>query len=207
MPRKQIYTLEAAMDLLVHSEGRNSPKSGEPGHTIAMHVGGDESKSAGRLKASVISSESAPIIINPATGAIATKQDHVQIYQAAGLHPSKTQSGKAYDAAFTAPKDAAGAFLDINQAASILQYVLNSADGQTALGKLDGTSLREFFSMSVTGWTNGNADCRKMWCAYKGAGGDDMSDVTHVADFTSVTIGIDKFNPDGIHLQTLYPVR
>lgn len=138
---------------------------------------------------------------------MATKQEHVQIYQGAGLHPSKTQSGKAYDASFTAPKDAAGAFLDIQQAAAILQDVLNSADGQTALGKLDGTSPREFASVSVTGWTNGKVDCRKMWCAYNGAGGADMSDLTHLEDFTSVTIGIDKINAGGIHLQTLYPVR
>lgn len=52
MPRKQTYTLEAAMALLVESEGRNSPKSGEPGHTLLQHVGGDDAKSGGRLKAS-----------------------------------------------------------------------------------------------------------------------------------------------------------
>lgn len=45
MPRKQTYTLEAAMALLVESEGRNSPKSGEPGHTLLQHVGGDDAKS------------------------------------------------------------------------------------------------------------------------------------------------------------------
>jgi hypothetical protein len=207
MPRKQNYTLDAAMAVLVQSEGRPSPKSNEPGHTLALHVGGDDTKSGGRLKASAQSSASAPIILNPATNTIATKEEHVEIYQQAGLYPSKNQSRKAYDAAFTAPKDAAGAFLDINQAASILQYALNSADGQNALGKLDGTSLREFFSVSVTGWTNGKADCRKMYCAYNGAGGDDKSDLTHIADFMSVTVGIDKINAGGIHLQTLYPVR
>src|SRR3954469_5325338 len=125
MPRKQNYTVQAAMALLIQSEGRNSPKSGEPGHTLAQHVGGDDAKSGGRLKASVESSAATPIIINPTTGAIATKKEHIEIYAEAGLFPSKKQAGKEYDEAFTAPKDAAGAFFDLQQAASVLQYALN----------------------------------------------------------------------------------
>lgn len=207
MARKKIYALQDATDLIYNSEGRPSPKSGEPAHTLAQHVGGDDSKSGGRLKTAVQSSGAAPIIINPATGAMATKAQTVGIYTSAGLSPSKTQAGKAYDAAVTPGKDAAGAFLDIQQAASVLQYALNSPEGQAALGKLDGGSGREFFTVSVLDWSMPRNDCWKMWCAYMGAGGDDMSDMTHLEDFKVVTVGIDKLDPDLVHLQTFYPKR
>jgi hypothetical protein len=195
------------MDLIIQSEGRASPKSGEPGHTLAQHVGGDDSKSGGRLMASVQSSASTPIIMNPATGAVAERKEMLEIYVSAGNFPSKTKAGKAYDDAFTAGKQAAGAFLDIQQAHSVLQYAMNSTEGQTALGNLDGGSAREFFTVSVLDWSMARQDCWKMWCAYVGAGGNDKSDLTHLEDFKKVTVGIDKLGGDEVHLQTFYPVR
>jgi hypothetical protein len=161
----------------------------------------------GRLKGSVNSSASAPIILDP-SGAIATKKDTLDIYVSAGLHPSKKKAGAAYDEAFTAGKATAGAFLDQQQAARCLQFALNSTVGQAALAKLDGGSAREFFSVSVLGLViAGRTEARRMYHATLGAGGADLSDMTHLTDFTSVTVGLDRMTPDGVHLQTMYPVK
>ena len=205
MARKKTYTLQDCVDLLNTSEGRASPKSGEPGHTIHQHVGGREEQVGGRLMPKLTSSASAPIIIDP-SGQVASKKDHVDIYVSAGLAASKTKGGAAFDTMFEPGKKAAGTFLDLQQAYSVLLYALNSTDGQAALGKLDGGSAREFFSTSVAGWSMARSDSHKMYTASLGAGGSDMSDMTHLADFSSVTVGIDRMAiSDGVHLQTLYP--
>ena len=204
MARKKKYSLQDSVDLLTISEGRNSPKSGEPGHTNLQHVGGREEQVGGRLLPKISNMTNAPIILNPATGQVASKKEHVERYLSSGKFPSKNQSNRAFDAMYEGGKETAGTFMDLQQAYSVLQYALNSDEGQAALGKLDGGSTREFFSVSVLDWSMNRTDCWKMYTASLNGGG--MSDMTHLEDFKSVTVGIDRMAiQDGVHLQTLYP--
>jgi len=167
-----------------------------------MHVGFDEAKVGGRLWHQGTGTADAPIIMGE-TGGIVDRDTHLEVYQASGLAPSKNQAKKKFDAMWTMAKSNAGVFMDLQQAAKALRDALNSSAGQAALGALDGGSKREFFTAAVTGM---GAEARKMYTAHMDALAD-KSDLTHVATFTEVTVGIDAMNMGGVHLQTLYPVE
>lgn len=205
MARKKTYTFDEAFKLMADSEGRNSPTTGAPGHTMEQHIGGSSAQTSGRLMNTVSSSASAPIIMMP-SGVIADKATHIDVYKSTGM--SGGQAKKAFAGMFQEGKKAAGAFLDQQQAAHALLFALNSTAGQNALGALDGSKDREFFTVIVTGLTiSGRIDARKMYCASRGTGGTDTSDIPHLEEFTQVTVGLDKMSGDGVHLQTLYPMK
>jgi len=204
MARLKTYTFDEAFALMIDSEGRNSPVTGAAGHAMAQHVGGTSAQTSGRLMNSVTSSANAPIIMMP-SGVIADKATTIDVYKSTGM--SGTQAKKAFASMFHEGKANAGAFLDQQQAAHALKFALNSTAGQNALAALDGPENRQFFVVSMTGLTiAGRIDARKMYCASRGGGGADTSDIPHLEEFTQVTVGLDKMSPDGVHLQTFYPM-
>ena len=202
MARKKIYTEDETMALLIKREGRPSLKTNEKGHTITLHIGGGDSSTSARLLAEYKGSATTPIIMNPTTGKIASKADTVNIYVSAGKYIRKTKGKAAYAKEFKDGIGAAGAFLDISQANSTLRFALNGAVGQTALDELDDGSLRKVFEVTLD-------SSQKMWCAFLGAGGADVSDLTHLDDFTKVTVIMDSIGDPvpGVHVQTFYPVK
>lgn len=204
MARRKIYTLEAANALIINSEGRNSPKSNQPGHSKLEHIGGTEAQAGGRLKQSLNSSSTTPIIINPATNAMADKADIMQRWISAGLQPNNKTAKQAYQNALPPPKKTAGAFLDETQASQILTYALNTAAGQQALGKLDAGSSRELFEVQVVAVSS--IPALKMYTASIGTGGADMSDVSHIGNFSKVMVILDNPGANDVHLQTIYPI-
>jgi hypothetical protein len=226
MSRRRTYCYRDAYRLLRESEGRQSPKSGEPGHTIELHVGGREAQVGGRLRLQLAGKTiyamddqgriaekiyrpgtlAAPILIGPG-GVVASRGDSIEMYVEAGRYPSKNQARQAYDRVFTAPRSAAGAFLDQQQTARALQFALNTLEGQDALSALDSGSPRECFAVAIAGWTiAGRADARKMYFAATSSGPGDDSDLTHLRDFSRVFVGIDALSTDAVHLQTFYPI-
>lgn len=207
MPRRRIYSEAETLALMIASEGRNSPTSGQPGHTMQQHVGGSSAQTSSRLMASVSSSPGAPIIMGP-TGAMADKATTLAVYKSVTPGLSTNQAKQAYDSMFEAGKKNAGAFLDQQQAARALAYALNHADGQAALGRIDAGAQREFFPVAMGVWTiAGRVDARKMYCASLSTALAPTSDIPHLEDFASVMVGLDKLDPDSLHLQTFYPMK
>lgn len=206
MPRRKMYSEAEAYALMQASENHNSPTSGQPGHTMKQHVGGTSAQTSNRLMASVSSVPGAPLIMGP-TGAMLDKASTLAVYKAKTPGLSTAAAKKAYDSMFEPGKKNVGAFLDQQQAARALAFALNHADGQTALGKIDAGSKREFFVVAMGAWTiAGRPDARKMYCASLSTAQDPTSDIPHMADFASVTVGLDALAPDSLHLQTFYPM-
>jgi hypothetical protein len=203
MPVTRKYTLADVNEILTQSEGRNSPTSGEPGHTLHLHVGASGLQISDRLMGSVKSDATHPIIMGPG-GAIAPEATHRDIWKS--LNPGLNTKGakSAYDQNLDNSKSNSGAFIDRQQAIAVGRFMLNSAEGQTKLGELDGGANRASMKMTLSMLEMSWKDAWKMYFASgDGAGGD----ITHLETFTQAFLLIDKLNANTIHIQTLYPIK
>jgi hypothetical protein len=80
-------------------------------------------------------------------------------------------------------------------------FLLNSDEGQAQLANLDGGADRVKVSKSLDNLEFVRENAFKMNFASKD------SDITHLEDFSKAIMIIDKLPMDGIHVQTLYPVK
>ncbi|MDA1076387.1 MAG: sigma factor-like helix-turn-helix DNA-binding protein [Proteobacteria bacterium] len=86
MPRARQYTKDDVNRILMHSEGRASPVSGESGHALGKHVEVSGYQISDRLVGSFGgNSLDFPIIVEP-TGAVATEADHRAIWKEKHIH-------------------------------------------------------------------------------------------------------------------------
>jgi hypothetical protein len=203
MPRAKRYTKDEVIAILEQSEGRLSPVGHQAGHTMAQHVLIADHHLTDRLIATLgTSSPNRPIIVTPG-GTVADKLTHRTIWKE--LDPTLTTAvaNKSYSDLYEDCVGKAGAFRDIQQAGIIGRYVLNSTTGQTELAKLDaapaGTQLRVKIVVSMNLLENTQGDWL-MRFAEKG------NDLPHLKVFTQAWMFVDKLEPEGIHIQTFFPV-
>ncbi len=203
MSRAKKYTKDEVIAILEQSEGRLSPVSHQPGHTLAQHVLIADHHLTDRLVAKLgISSPNRPIIVTP-SGTVADKATHREIWKEINPGLNSATANKDFETMYQDCVGKAGAFRDLQQAGIIGRYVLNSSTGQTELAKLDaaasGTYLRVkiVVSMHLLESVEGNW---KMRFAEKG------NDLPHLKEFNEAWMFVDKLEPEGIHIQTFFPV-
>ena len=93
MARKKQYSRQEVSDILQQSEGRKSPVSGEPGHTLKYHVGADGLQISDRLMNTLQTDDSHPLIMTP-DGKIAPESVHRDVWKSRnpGMSTKKSKS-------------------------------------------------------------------------------------------------------------------
>jgi hypothetical protein len=201
MARAKRYTKDEVVAILVQSEGRLSPVSNQPGHAMSMHVLIADHHLTDRLIATLgDNSPSRPICVDP-SGKIVGKAQHVEIWKEINPGLSTKTAKKDYDELFLGDSvGKAGAFMDLQQAGLLGKHALNSLVGQAELAKLDaGTKKRVDFEYSVSNLHNVQGEWRMRYA-------EKTNDLPHMRVFTKVWMLVDKLEPDGIHIQTFFPV-
>ncbi|MEM1434707.1 MAG: hypothetical protein AAGG11_11670 [Pseudomonadota bacterium] len=210
MARTRQYTRDEVLQLLIDSEQRNSPVSGQPGHGLSKHVEVSGYQISDRLVGTFGGdAASFPIIVGPG-GAVASAADHRTIWKEAHAHDGKPQlstkaAKRAQKERFGSPVSRSGAFMDRQYAVVVARFMLNSTEGQAQLLALDNGEARVPLEMSLNRLDMIDVDAWKMYYADKSdtqAG----SDITHIETFSRAFMLIDALPGNGIHLQTFYPI-
>lgn len=194
------YSKDAVNQLLVASEGRASPVSGETGHGLGKHVGVKGYQISDRLTGNLKSDATHPIIMDP-TGKMRPESEHRDIWKS--LNPGMNTKGSksAFRENVENWVSRSGAFMDRPQAINVGKYMLNSTDGQSKLAELDGGEDRVAISMSLNGLDMMGIDAWKMYYA------DHDNDITHLEDFSKAFMLVDKLPTGTIHIQTFFPIK
>jgi len=198
MPRAKHYTQADVIDILEKSEGRLSPVSHEPGHTLALHV--NIAYLSDRLCPYIqdrLQPANRPIIMHE-KGGIATKQEHIEIWREHDPALSKTQAKKAYAQIFTEFKEEASAFLDLQYTGIVGAELLNSTVGQAELGKLDSGLEQRVGIRTGCGMYKKRYDSGTIFA--------DSWNPKDLLDFSEAFMLIDVLPGNQIHIQTLYPL-
>lgn len=201
MARAKRYTKDDVIAILLQSEGRPSPVTTQAGHTLERHVTiGDQQLTDRLIPTLGASSPNRPILVDPG-GKVVSKALHVEIWKETNLGLSSNQAKKDYADLFEGDAvGKAGAFTDLQQASVLGKFALNAMEGQTELSKLDnGTADRVTITYPVTNLHNIEGEWRMRY-VHKG------NDIPAMVPFTKVFLLVDKLNPDGIHIQTFFPV-
>ncbi|MBY0396421.1 MAG: hypothetical protein K2X91_08125, partial [Thermoleophilia bacterium] len=142
-----------------------------------------------------------PILVGP-DGKVVDKAAHREIWKETNVGLNSKQANADFDAMFVGDSvGRAGAFLDLQQAGILGKFALNSAAGRAELAKLDaGTDARVTISYDLLNLTNVDGEW-KMRYAEKGG-----NDVASIQSFSKVFMLVDRLDPDGIHIQTFFPV-
>jgi hypothetical protein len=201
MPRAKKYTKDDVIAILQQSEGRLSPVSYQPGHTLARHVLIGDLQLSDRLRATLGQTTPArPILVDP-SGQVVNKALHREIWKERNPGLNSKTANADYDRIFvgdSVPK--AGAFTDLQQAGVLGRFALNSRDGQSKLAELDtGPSNRVEIEYSVINLHNLEGEWRMRYVE-KG------NDIPSMRVFTTVFMIVDRLDPDMIHIQTFFPV-
>jgi len=201
MARAKKYTKDEVIAILVQSEGRLSPVSNQPGHTLAMHVLIADHHLTDRLIPVLgQSSTSRPIIVDP-SGVIVGKAQHREIWKEINPGLNSATANADYDRIFVGDSvGKAGAFTDLQQAGLLGKFALNSPVGQAELAKLDGAENRVMIKYSVVNLHNVQGEWRMRYA-------EKTNDLPHMRVFTQVWMLVDKLAPDGVHIQTMFPVQ
>ncbi|ATG92155.1 MULTISPECIES: hypothetical protein [Methylomonas] len=200
MARARKYSKQEVHAILTTREGLLSPVSNEPSHILSLHVGVSGLQISDRLMGTLKSDSTHPIIMGP-TGSIRPESEHREIWKALNPGMNTQQAKNAFGSFIDNSKDNSGSFLDVQQAVVVGWFLLNSDEGQVELAKLDGASNRVKISKSLDRLEFVRENAFKMNFASKD------SDITHLEDFSQAVMIVDKLPMDGIHVQTLYPVR
>jgi hypothetical protein len=201
MPRAKKYTKDEVIALLQQSEGRLSPVTHQGGHTLEKHVLiGDQQLTDRLIPTLGPANSNRPILVDP-SGNVVSKALHVEIWKETHVGLSTKQAKKDYEALFEGDAVAkAGAFADLQQAGVLGKFALNSTVGQAELAKLDdGTNDRITIDYSVDMLHNVEGEWRMRFVC-KG------NDIPAMVPFTKVFMLVDKLDPEGIHIQTFFPV-
>jgi hypothetical protein len=201
MPHAHNYSQQEFLNLLLASEGRNSPVSGEPGHCRSLHIGQDGMQISDRLQGKLSSDATHPIIMGPG-GSVVPENQSREIWR--GLNPgTKTADLKnAYSSFIDNAKSNSGAFLDLQQALVLGRYTLNCATGQGELAKLDLAAVPTRVRIQID--LNGIMSAEGAW---KMNFATTANDITHVCDFNHVFMLLDRIDGANMHLQTFYPIK
>ena len=199
MPLAHAYSKQDFSDLLLASEGRNSPVSGEPGHCMSLHIGQSGLQISDRLVNKLSSDANHPIIMGPA-GSVVPENQSRDIWRTLNPGSNTAQLKGAHSNLIDNAKSNSGSFLDLQQALMVGRYVLNCALGQTELAKLDAATTR----VSIRTNLNAFMSAEGTWKMYFASTDED---VTHVADFNQVFMLVDKIDAGTLHLQTFYPIK
>src|SRR5262249_52681876 len=139
------------------------------------------------------------ILVDP-SGVIVGKAQHVAIWKEISPGLSTATAKADYDQLFVGDSvNKAGAFTDLQQAGLLGKHALNSPVGQAELAKLDGTEKRVMIKYSVVNLHNVQGEWRMRYA-------EKTNDLPHMRVFTQVWMLVDKLAPDGIHIQTFFPV-
>jgi hypothetical protein len=201
MPRVKKYTKDGVIAILEQSEGRLSPVSHQPGHTLARHVLIGDLQLSDRLRATMPPPiPGRPILVDP-SGQVVNKALHREIWKETNPGLNSKTANADFDRIFvgdSVPK--AGAFADLQQAGVLGRFALNSTDGQGKLAELDaGTSQRVEIEYSV-------ADLHNMQGEWKMRYVEKGNDIASMTTFTKVFLLVDRLDPDMIHIQTFFPM-
>ena len=201
MARAKQYTKQEVLNILTTREGLASPVSGEKSHIFSLHVGVEGLQISDRLMGTLNSDASHPIIMGP-KGSILPEVDHRNLWKSLNPGMNTKQAKSAFSSFIDNSKTNSGSFVDKQQAIVVAKVMLNSPEGQTQLGLLDsGAKNRVFFKLSLDMLRDNGF---QMNFAGSGGGNDD---ITHLEYFNQAGIVIDRLDPDGIHVQTLYPIK
>jgi hypothetical protein len=187
--------------ILQQSEGRSSPATHQGGHTLEKHVLiGDQQLTDRLIPTLGAANPNRPILVDP-SGKVVSKADHLEIWKETNVGLSSKQAKKDYADLFEGDAvGKAGAFADLQQAGVLGKFALNSTDGQARLTELDnGTKDRVTIEYPVSTLHNVEGEWRMRYVE-KGR------DIPAMVPFTKVFMLIDKLDPDGIHIQTFFPV-
>jgi len=201
MGRKRNYTKADFIKIVYESEGRLSPVSNEPGHTLKQHLLIADHHITDRIIPNLGSTTPTTPIIVDEHGKVASELLHREIWKELDSTLTTSQAKNNFRKLYLDAPKCAGAFLDIQQIGTIGKYVLNSTEGQEALGKLDGTETRVSVKKSLNWLDNTTGTGWKMRFSSLD------NDITHLTDFNNVFMLVDKLPNDEIHLQTFYPIK
>ncbi len=201
MARKRKYSKSDFEKIVYESEGRLSPVSNEPGHTLKQHLLIADHHITDRIIPMLGSTTpTTPILIGP-DGKVAPEIVHREIWKELDSTLTTSQAKQKFRKLYIDAPKCAGAFLDMQQINTIGKFVLNSPEGQDALEKLDGTETRVSIKKSLNWLDSTTGAGWKMRFSSQG------NDITHLTDFSKVFMLIDKSINDEIHLQTFYPIK
>ncbi len=201
MARVKKYTKNDVIAILEQSEGRLSPVSYQPGHTLARHVLIGDLQLSDRLRATLPPPiPGRPILVDP-SGKVVNKALHREIWKETNPGLNSKTANADFDRIFvgdSVPK--AGAFTDLQQAGVLGRFALNSTNGQAKLAELDaGTSNRVEIEYSVINLHNMEGEWRMRYVE-KG------NDIPSMTIFTKAFMLVDRLEPDLIHIQTFFPM-
>ena len=201
MARKRNYSNADFIKIIYESEGRPSPVSNEPGHTLKQHLLIADHHITDRIIPKLGSTTpTTPIIVNE-HGKVASEPVHREIWKELDSTLTTSQAKQLFRKLYLDAPKCAGAFLDIQQIGMVGKFVLNSPEGQDALGQLDGTETRVSIKKSLN-WLDNTTET-----GWKMRYSSMENDITHLADFNKVFLLIDKLPNNEIHLQTFYPIK
>jgi hypothetical protein len=210
MPCARKYSKEDVNAILQASEGRRSPVSGEPGHALSRHVGVNGLQISDRLRGTVMTSASRPMVMMPTGGgadASTVRAVWREIDARNGITTTTNQLKKDYRKLVENYIDDSGAFVDLQQAIIIGRYLLNSSDGQAELAKLDaGTETRIKIAKSLH-QIEAVDGAWKMNYAGMPTAGNRENDITHLEDIRTAFMLVDRYDAGNIHIQTFYPIK
>lgn len=198
MTRAKQYTLHEVNEIIIASERRFSPKSGEMGHTLTYHSEVSHPELRKIVRGGLQSVPGFPVIASE-TG-IVDKDAHFDAWQSANPGLSKNKCRKAYATMIDNGKKQNGAFMDRQETIRVVHHILNSDGGQALLKKLDDGSKREQGVFDTGAMRKHRKNSGKMlFCE-----NDDYAQ-PYLTDFTQAFILLDRIEAGGIHLHTCYP--
>jgi hypothetical protein len=204
MARARRYSKDEVIAILEQSEGRMSPKTHQPGHALKEHVLIADHQLTDRLIATLgQTTPGRPILVDP-TGQVVSKALHREIWKETNLGLNSKTANEEFDRIFLGDSvGKAGAFADLQQAGVLGKFALNSPGGQTELAKLDALAANTYDRVKIVYSVKNLHSTEGEWRMRYAEKGNDLP---ALKAFSEVWMFVDNLLPDGIHIQTFFPV-